>query len=280
LVMIPPVLGLTYLGFPYFNILIAAAIAAMAWEWSCMVGGGRFGYQGWILGVGLLVAIAAASMGAYIHALLALGLTGVLLIAISEFMRLTVKLPIHSEEMSFHSEQMDQAVRAKAALWMASGALYIGIPCVSLIWIRSDWDNGMLAVIWLLVLVWSADSGAYAAGRLIGGPKMAPRISPNKTWAGLAGCVVAAAVAGVGVAHFAGLDGYMKIEAALVSGLVGMVSQGGDLVESAFKRHFGVKDSSHLIPGHGGVLDRVDALLAAVVAAALINLTSKVTLLS
>ncbi len=273
LAMIPPVLAITYLGFPYFNILIAAAIAAMAWEWSCMVGGGRFGYQGWILGVGLLAAIVVASMGAYIHALLALGLTGVLLIAISEAMRLTVKLPIHSEET-------DQVVRAKVALWMASGAFYIGIPCVSLIWIRNDWDNGLLAVIWLLVLVWSADSGAYAAGRLIGGPKMAPRISPNKTWAGLGGCVVAAAIAGVGVAQFAGLDGYMKIEAALISGLVGMVSQGGDLVESAFKRHFGVKDSSHLIPGHGGVLDRVDALLAAVVAAALINLTSKVALVS
>lgn len=273
LAMIPPVLGLTYLGSPYFNVLIAAAAAAMAWEWCRMVGDGRFGYDGWILAGGLLGAMAGASMGAYIQAVLVLGLAGVLLVAITEARRLTVKLPVHSKEMG-------QVIHPRRAIWMAVGVFYIGIPCLSLIWIRNDWDNGMITVFWLLVLVWAADSGAYVAGRLIGGRKMAPTISPNKTWAGLGGCVVAAAMAGLAVAQVAGLDRDGLLKVIVISGLVGLVSQGGDLVESAFKRHFKVKDSSHLIPGHGGVLDRVDALLAAITATALISLTNMVGFMS
>jgi len=270
--MIPPVLGVTYLGFPYFNIFIAAAVVAMAWEWSRMVNGGRFGYEGWILTGGLLATTASASMGLYVQSLLVLGLVGVLLLIIAESRRLTSGLPLHSQEM-------EQAVNPKRSLWTAVGAFYIGIPSLSLIWIRTDWEHGLLAVIWLMVLVWSADSGAYVAGRLIGGPKMAPKISPKKTWAGLGGCVVAAAVAGGIVAQVAGLEEFSMSKALIVSALVGLVSQGGDLVESAVKRYFSVKDSSQLIPGHGGVLDRVDALLAAIAAAAMINLTHNTVLI-
>lgn len=267
LALIPPVLGVTYLGYPYFNILVGVAAALMAWEWSNMVGGGRLGYDGWILIVGLSGALTGGSYGIYIQSFLALGLVGLILFMITQVRRLTLKLPIHSE-------QMDQAIGPRRASWLAAGAFYIGVPTLSLIWIRADWDNGLLAVIWLLVLVWSADSGAYIAGRLIGGPKMAPNISPNKTWAGLGGCVVAAAVAGVLVAKAAGIESYGMLKVLMVSAFVGLVSQGGDLVESAVKRHFSVKDSSHLIPGHGGVLDRVDALLAAITATALIGYLS------
>lgn len=266
--MIPPVIAATYMGFPYFNILIAVAATAMAWEWCCMVGGGRFTYEGWVLAFGLFGVVVTASMAAYIHSLLVLGVIGVLLIGINEARRLTVNLPLHSN-------QMDQAVKPKRTLWMFAGAIYIGIPSLSLIWIRSDWEQGFLAVCWLLVLVWAADSGAYAAGRLIGGPKMAPGISPNKTWAGLGGCLVASAVAGAITAHLAELENFGLVKALLVSALVGLVSQGGDLLESAIKRHFKVKDSSHLIPGHGGVLDRVDALLAAIAAATLIGFSNR-----
>ncbi len=120
-------------------------------------------------------------------------LIGVIFFAITAARRIISGLPVHSDEM-------DKAVHPANSLWMAVGALYIGVPSLALIWIRSDWDNGLLAVIWLLVLVWAADSGAYAAGRLLGGPKMAPKTSPNKTWAGLAGCVVSAAIAGGGIA--------------------------------------------------------------------------------
>ena len=271
--MIPPVLAATYMGAPYFNILIAAAAAAMAWEWCGMINGGRFKYEGWVLTCGLVGAVIAASMGAYTHSLFVLGLLGALLVGISEARRLTTNLPLHSD-------QMDQAVNPKRTMWMVVGVVYIGIPSLSLIWIRNDWENGLLTVFWLLVLVWAADSGAYAAGRLIGGPKMAPKISPNKTWAGLGGCVVAAAIAGAVIAHVAALEHFGMIKALLVSALVGLVSQGGDLVESAVKRHFKVKDSSQLIPGHGGVLDRVDALLAAIAAAALIGFSNRFVLIS
>jgi phosphatidate cytidylyltransferase len=269
--MIPLVLGATYLGFPYFNIFIALAVVLMAWEWRRMISSGHFGYQGVILAVGLLGSVLIASYNAYLNAVFLTVGVGVVFIAVTAARRLFSGLPLHSDEMN-------QAVHPQNSLWMAFGALYIGIPSLAFIWIRNDWENGLVAVVWLLVLVWAADSGAYAAGRLIGGPKMAPKISPNKTWAGLAGCVVSAAVAGGIVAHLAGFEGLIKFIA--VSAFVGLISQGGDLVESAFKRHFKVKDSSNLIPGHGGVLDRVDALLAAVVAAALINLVDKGSLVS
>ncbi len=243
MVMIPLVLAAVYLGFPYFHILIAAAVVAMAWEWRSIVGKEDFGSQGMVMTSGLLFAVLAASMDFYLYAVGLIGITALIMAGIS-----------------------------RQSMWMAAGALYIGIPSLALIWIRSDGDNGLLAVIWLLILVWAADSGAYAAGRLIGGPKLAPSISPNKTWAGFVGCGVSAALAGALVAHFAGIDGIMT--AFFISGVIGLISQGGDLLESGFKRHFGVKDSSNLIPGHGGVLDRVDALLAAVFAAGAVSLAS------
>jgi phosphatidate cytidylyltransferase len=271
-VMIPPVLAATYMGFPYFNILIAGAVAAMAWEWSRMVGEGRFTYEGWVLAFGLVGAVVIASMAAYIIALFVLGFIGVLLIGVNEARRLTVSLPLHSN-------RMNQAVKPKCTLWMMVGAIYIGIPLLALIWIRSEWEYGLLTVCWLLVLVWAADIGAYASGRLIGGPKMAPGISPNKTWAGLGGCVVASAIAGATTAHVAEFENIGLVKALLVSALVGLISQGGDLLESAIKRHFKVKDSSQLIPGHGGVLDRVDALLAAIAAAALLGFSNRYVLI-
>jgi phosphatidate cytidylyltransferase len=124
-----------------------------------------------------------------------------------------------------------------------------------------------------LALVWATDTAAYIAGRGIGGPRLAPRISPNKTWAGLAGGVVGAALVGLVASLLrdapadVGLPGEMWRLVAL-SGVLALVEQAGDLVESAVKRHFGVKDSGNLIPGHGGVLDRVDGLIAVSLAVA------------
>jgi len=154
-------------------------------------------------------------------------------------------------------------------VWMIFGVFYITVPALALLWLRGDGEEGRNTIYWLFALVWAADIGAYAAGNLIGGPRLAPSISPNKTWAGLAGCVTSAALVGVIVAYLAKSGDYVML--AVLSALIGLVSQGGDLVESAIKRHFGVKDSSNLIPGHGGVLDRVDALLAAILVAALIK---------
>jgi phosphatidate cytidylyltransferase len=153
----------------------------------------------------------------------------------------------------------------------------MGGACICLIWIRNEWDNGLLAVMWILVLVWASDCGAYVVGRLIGGPKLAPKISPNKTWAGLAGCIVSASIVGFTFAKNIPLDNLYEF--IVISGLIGLISQMGDLLESAFKRHFGAKDASNLIPGHGGVLDRVDALLAAIFAVALLSTVNKGQLL-
>jgi len=154
--------------------------------------------------------------------------------------------------------------------WMAAGALYICIPAGVLIWLRADAMPGMITILWLFAVVWSADIGAYISGRAIGGPKLAPRISPKKTWAGFIGGVSFATIVAGG---FAVYWEESPLSLALWGAVVAIASQAGDLLESAVKRHFGVKDSSALIPGHGGVLDRVDALVAGAVAIALLKST-------
>jgi phosphatidate cytidylyltransferase len=125
-------------------------------------------------------------------------------------------------------------------------------------------------LLWVLALVWATDTGAYIAGRRIGGAKLAPRISPNKTWSGLGGGIAAAALVGAVAALWLGTSSVWLLLG--VSAALAIVEQVGDLAESAFKRRFGVKDSSDIIPGHGGVLDRVDGLLAVIVAVAGLSL--------
>ena len=156
------------------------------------------------------------------------------------------------------------------AKWMAAGVFYIAVPAGILIWLRADATPGMITILWLFAVVWSADIGAYISGRLIGGPKLAPRISPKKTWAGFIGGVACAAVIAGG---FAVYWEESPVSLALWGTVVAIASQAGALFESAVKRHFGIKDSSSLIPGHGGVLDRVDALVAGAVAIALLKTT-------
>jgi phosphatidate cytidylyltransferase len=152
--------------------------------------------------------------------------------------------------------------------WSAAGVYYAGFPAIALIAIRSDPQYGFIAIMYLFIVVWCTDTGAYFAGRLIGGPKLAPGISPNKTWAGLLGGAATASLAG---AVFALWFEETSVGAlALVSLGLAIVSQVGDLGESAVKRIFGVKHSSDMIPGHGGVLDRLDGLVFAAIGAGLI----------
>lgn len=169
------------------------------------------------------------------------------------------------------------------ALLLVSGALYIILPMVGLVWLRAngEWgaEWGRATLFWLFALVWSADTGAYAFGRIIGGAKLAPKISPNKTWAGLVGAVLCAAAAGAVTAYFtrAGTGFSLLV---LFSAFLGAVDQAGDLLESAVKRRFSVKDTGTLIPGHGGLLDRADGLLAVAGVTALISFAGKGTILS
>ena len=153
-----------------------------------------------------------------------------------------------------------------SAVDAAYGVFYVGWPCVALVWLREQTD-GRAWTILVFAIAWAADVAAYALGNLLGGPKLWPRFSPNKTWSGFLGGLLAAIVVSVLVASLAQVA--LPLWAAAVLGLgVGLATMAGDLWESALKRRFGVKDAGHLIPGHGGLMDRVDGLMFAVVAMA------------
>ncbi|HYZ21491.1 MAG TPA: phosphatidate cytidylyltransferase [Rhodopila sp.] len=157
-----------------------------------------------------------------------------------------------------------------AARPLGFGIPYLGLAPVALAWLRLAPQAGLVNVLVLLVTVWASDIGAYAVGRAVGGPKLAPSISPGKTWSGAIGGLAAAALTGL-IACLV-LGGVHPGRAAAIALLIGLVAQLGDLFESRLKRHFGVKDSGSLIPGHGGLLDRLDAVLAAAPAGALLVL--------
>ncbi len=235
-------LGLLWAGQVPFALFVLAAALAVTWEWSRMVRAGS----------GLDAGFAAASLA--VAAGVALSISGVPLLAIAA--------------IAIGSILTGLLCYSQRPLLSAIGVAYAGLPAVALLWLREDAANGLMAVLFVLLTVAACDIGAYAAGRTIGGAKLAPAISPNKTWSGLAGGILASGLMGLAVAKSMGLS--WQHLAALGAGL-GLVSQIGDLVESAMKRYFGVKDSSQLIPGHGGVMDRVDGLTFAAIVAALIG---------
>lgn len=149
---------------------------------------------------------------------------------------------------------------------LGAGLVYVGFPVLALLWLRERPDNGLILTFWALSLVWATDIGAFFAGRAIGGPKIAPAISPSKTWAGLIGGMSAAAIL-AGCFHR-----WLGLSLALVwaTPFLAVAAQAGDFLESWMKRRAGVKDSGTLLPGHGGVLDRLDGVVTAVPLAALI----------
>jgi phosphatidate cytidylyltransferase len=154
---------------------------------------------------------------------------------------------------------------------LAFGVPYLGLGATVLVWLRQPVETGCANVIVLLFVVWASDIGAYMAGRAIGGARLAPAISPGKTWSGAIGGLVAAALIGLAAALILG-NGTLIWRSVTFAILIAGISQAGDLFESLLKRHFGVKDSGTMIPGHGGLLDRLDALLAAAPGAALLAL--------
>ncbi|HML13817.1 MAG TPA: phosphatidate cytidylyltransferase [Xanthobacteraceae bacterium] len=154
--------------------------------------------------------------------------------------------------------------------WIMLGACYAGAMLAAPLVIRADARLGFVAMIFLFAVVWATDVAAYFAGRLVGGPKLWPAISPKKTWSGAVGGSAAGTAAGLAVAVVGGIEPIAPLLA--VGFLLSVIAQFGDLFESSLKRRFGVKDASHVIPGHGGVMDRLDGLLAAALAAALIGL--------
>jgi len=168
---------------------------------------------------------------------------------------------------------------AMALVWGAGGRIapalgvpYVGLTAVALIWLRGADGAGRDSVLFVLLTVWATDISAYVAGRVVGGPRLAPSVSPGKTISGAVGGLAGALL--VGWLSAAALGGARSPGCApmLVAGALGIVAQAGDLMESWIKRRYGVKDSGHLIPGHGGLLDRLDGVLTAAPAAALLAL--------
>ena len=159
---------------------------------------------------------------------------------------------------------------ADRRMWTAGGLVYAGAILIGAITLRRDAELGLAAALFLFAIVWATDTLAYFAGRVFGGPKLAPKISPNKTWSGAIGGAAGAVVAGIAVARLAGLQNLGAI--GVVALLLSIVAQAGDLFESGVKRRFGKKDASRLIPGHGGFMDRLDGFAAAVTAAALFGI--------
>ena len=155
---------------------------------------------------------------------------------------------------------------------LAGGVIYAGFPALAILYLR-DIDNGILIMLWTLALVWATDIGAYFSGRAIGGPKLAPQFSPNKTWAGLIGGVALTAVVSFGLHIYWGLPFYLV----LVSIPLAILAQLGDLFESWLKRKAGAKDSGTIFPGHGGVMDRLDGLIPVAPVVALIIVAGSLT---
>ena len=160
---------------------------------------------------------------------------------------------------------------SRPTMLLPAGLLYVAVTAASLAWLRGDPAVGRINLIMLLLLVWGSDVGAYLAGRTIGGPRLAPHISPGKTVSGAIGGLLAAIAVGLLASGLLSHPPHL-LRAALLAAVLGVVAQAGDLLESWVKRRFGVKDSGRLIPGHGGLFDRLDALLAAAPAAALLAL--------
>jgi phosphatidate cytidylyltransferase len=157
----------------------------------------------------------------------------------------------------------------RAPVSLAAGVPYVGLATLALIWLRDDPAAGRANVLFLILVVWASDIGAYAFGRMLGGKLLAPSISPAKTWAGAVGGLAFSALVGLLAASWlAGAPPTWR--AAGTACLISVVAQAGDLLESLIKRRFGVKDSGRLIPGHGGLLDRLDGVLAAAPVAALL----------
>lgn len=219
-----------------FAAMIGAGTMVLAWEWGRMVRAETASLTMIVHGATLIAAVLLTVVGAFAAAFGALAVGAVAVAAL------------------------------RREVWSPLGVFYFGLPAMALVFVRSDAALGAAAILYLFVVVWGADTAAYFCGRLIGGPRLAPRISPKKTWAGFIGGSLAPGLLGLAAAAWLGATSPTMLAASSIG--LAIVSQLGDLAESAAKRAFGAKDASQLIPGHGGLLDRVDGFLFAGLAAA------------
>ena len=236
-------LGLTWASVWTFALLVLVVALVVAWEWGRVVRAGGIDTIFIIHAVFVAAAVGLTCIGVPALALIGL-VVGAILATLLGF--------------------------ATDGRLSALGVLYAGLPAIALIWLRISEPLGLEVTLFLLLVVIATDTGAYASGRMIGGPRLMPSISPNKTWSGLAGGVGASVL--VAVVFAASMTAPLNAgRLAIMAVVLALVSQAGDLMESALKRRHQVKDTSGLIPGHGGVMDRVDGLIVAAIAAGLLG---------
>lgn len=242
LVLIPVALGVVAAGGWVLAAWVAGALFALGAEWARLTGHAARSLSAVLLMTG--GPLAALSFAGFGSPGLALSLAGAAVLV----------------------SALAGSRTGRGGLWMLAGGLYLIVPGLAFLWLRGTPD-GFAAALWLLVIVWATDTGSYIAGRGLGGPQIAPRFSPNKTWTGFFGGIAAGVLAGCGLAlYIFGPDAaplYRGASMAVMAMVLACATQAGDIGESWLKRHFCVKDSGYLIPGHGGVLDRLDGFLVA-----------------
>jgi phosphatidate cytidylyltransferase len=231
----PLVFAAVYFGSPWFDILIVAAAMVMGWEWVRMCSDRKFTIVGWLVEAGIVLSVLVLYTSNPINSLIVLIFSAGLIVMIAVY------------------------VGHESPARMAFGEFIIGTFAISFLCLRTIPSDGMEIVVWLVMAVWFTDTGGYFFGRTFGGPRLAPRISPNKTWSGLVGGIMLATGWSVIWLTWRGGNELILIVPAAIS--IAVLAQIGDLTVSSVKRRFGVKDSSGLIPGHGGLLDRLDGML-------------------
>lgn len=236
-ILAPAAIFTSWIGGSAFAGLVGFICVLMAFEWARMIEARETSPVFYALAAGAAAALYLAHSGRYEWAYVVCVAAGAVAAALSRRRR----------------------------RWAALGAAYILAPCVALVWLRQGVENGRGLLLLVFAIVWAADTGGYVGGRLVGGPKLSPAVSPAKTWAGAIGGLIMGAIAaaiGAPLIYDAPLNpAYVAIGASL-----GLASILGDMTESAIKRTFGIKDMSGFIPGHGGVLDRLDGMIFATTA--------------
>ena len=247
LVIIPIAGYILVIGGDYFCLFIATLGAMMIWEMARAIFGAVYSRFLIILstGFGVMILLTGLKIGISLISTVAL-----LFLVLFSIYCLVIK-------------QVDKITKFLIC------SLFIVIPCILFLWLRETKE--LIIVFWMLSCVIATDIGAYVIGKIIGGAKLAPKISPNKTWSGLFGGVTASAFTGLGFSVF-WMEKHFKF--VCLSLLIAIVAQMGDLLESRFKRKYSLKETSNIIPGHGGIMDRLDGHMAAVTFIALISFTT------
>lgn len=229
----------TYFGGPWLAAVCGAAVVAMSYEWARM-------------------SEPEATQPAFLFALA--GSLGAVMFSSWRYLDYGVAwLALCLLLSAFRRRSLTGVIET------VGGALYIGLPCALFLWLRNREPDGLETIVALFAIIWASDIFAYFCGKLIGGPKVAVGLSPNKTWSGIVGGALAGGVAGYACGYLFQASAELHLAWLAIGLVVGFTGLMGDLFESFLKRRFGVKDASRLIPGHGGVLDRIDSLIAATI---------------